>query len=503
MVLLAVPGIAQSKRVLIIADTARHWHGALKSRLEGAGYAVGGQYAGAPAVDSLDRLLAIEGWRSGKALAARSATGIPPLDGAPDLLIDLRAISVVRDVPVLTLELGGRRALGPAIADVFSGATHVELTVQLDGVAVAVARPMLGDRIWLSRVMDSVLEGAISLLVQSTGRHFAGRLLPLTAETAIATADRPLASTYLAALVAGLSARLLAKFTRQRPFYWQVAYRRIDGPGVAETGRLDGVPFTILPDDGQRFYADPFVIQRDGRHYLFVEEYPYSTGRGVISVAELGDNGTFGTPRIVLKEPHHLSYPQIFADQGDMFMLPESSGSRELVLYRAEHFPDRWVRDTVLLADRDVNDATLLIRDGRYWLFASERLGHGSASDTLSVFTALSLRGPWQPHRDNPLAIDLSAARPGGAVITSIGEQPMLPVQDGRGGYGSGLGLMTLARLDDDSVQFERPRPVHTGTAWPGRGIHTLNRAGQIEVVDSVGALRLEHAAARLPDRGG
>ena len=76
------------------------------------------------------------------------------------------------------------------------------------------------------------------------------------------------------------------------------------------------------------------------------------------------------------------------------------------------------------------------------------------------------------------------------AVINSIGEQPVLPVQDGRGGYGNGLGLMTLARLDDAGVRFERPRPVKAGAAWPGRGIHTLNRAGQIEVVDSVGTLR-------------
>ncbi len=490
MVLPRVPDDAHSKKVLIVVDTVRHWHAALAARLKGAGYVVGGQCADAPVVGAMDRLLVIEGWRAGPPLAAQSAVGIPPLDGTPDLVIDLSAASAVRAVPVVTIEFGGQRELGLAIADVFSGATHVELTTRLNGVAVGVARPMLGDRIWLSRVTNSVLEGAISVLAQTVRRHFAGRLVPLTAEISQPAAAPPLTPTYLSALVAGLSARLLAKVTRQRPFYWQVGYRRIDGPGVAETGQLNGVPFTILPDDGQRFYADPFVVERSGSHYLFVEEYPYSTSRGVISVAELDDDGAFGTPRIVLEEPHHLSYPQVFAHQGDMFMLPESSGARELVLYRAEQFPDLWVRDAVLLADRDVNDATLLIRDGRYWLFASERLGEGSASDTLCVFTATSLRGPWQPHCDNPLAIDLSAARPGGAMINSIGEQPVLPVQDGRGGYGNGLGLMTLARLDDAGVRFERPRPVKAGAAWPGRGIHTLNRAGRIEVVDSVGTLR-------------
>jgi hypothetical protein len=491
MALPALLALAHAKKILIVAHTPRHWEALLKSRLEAAGYVVGGQHDDAGPTDSVDQLLMIEGWRRIPPLAGRSATRIAPLQDAPDLVIDLTSSLADLDVPVLTLEFGGRSTLGPAVAEVFLGTRQVTLTVRLDGVAVGVASPMLDDRLWLSRVTDSVLAGAISLLVQAVDRCFADRLDRSTSEAAPPIPRRPLVLLYLATLASGLVTRLWAKLTRQRPFYWQVAYRTIDGPGIAETGRLDGTAFTVLPDDGQRFYADPFVIERSGKHYLFVEEYPYSTGRGVISVAELSEEGTFGTPRIVLEEPHHLSYPQIFAHEGEMFMLPESGGAGELVLYRSVEFPNRWVRDTMLLAGRDVNDATLLIRDGRYWLFASERLGQGSASDTLAVFSAPSLRGPWEPHCDNPIAIDLTAARPGGAFFVPDGDEPVLPVQDGRGGYGNGLGLMRLRRLGDDGVQFERPRPVRAGTAWPRRGIHTLNRAGRVEVVDSAAELRM------------
>ncbi|TIP76798.1 MAG: hypothetical protein E5X58_45090, partial [Mesorhizobium sp.] len=109
------------------------------------------------------------------------------------------------------------------------------------------------------------------------------------------------------------------------------------------------------------------------------------SGRGVISVAELGDDGSFGVPRVVLEETHHLSYPQVFAHAGEIFMIPESAAARELVLYRAAQFPDRWVRDTVLLTDKDFNDATLLESAGRFWLLGTERFGYGSASDTMAV----------------------------------------------------------------------------------------------------------------------
>ncbi len=482
----AVAEPKQSRTILIVGDAPRLWQGLLKARLASAGYIVGGQHHGDMGADALDRLLVLEGWHEDFPLAARGGEAIAPLDGLPDIVIDLTTNAESWDVPVLTLEFGGRRALGPAVAAVFAGATHVELTALLDGVPVARASPMLGDRVWLSRLTDGVLAGAIALLVQSVDRFFARRLTPLVGEGPVRVEQRGIAMSYFISLAGGVATRLWPKLTRQRPFYWQVAYRTIDGPGIPETGRLNGPSFTVLPDDGQRFYADPFVIERGGTSYLFVEEYPYATRRGVISVAEMDDHGVFGTPRVVLQQPHHLSYPQIFVDAREVFMLPESGGAKELVLYRAAKFPDRWVRDTVLLEGQDVNDATLLVRDGRYWLFASQRFERGSASDTLCVFSAPSLRGPWQAHRDNPVIIDLTAARPGGGFLSGNAGQPILPVQDGRGGYGHGLGLMQLTRLDDDRVQFERPRPVQMGPAWRGRGIHTLNRAGNIEVVDSL-----------------
>ncbi|WP_425351055.1 glucosamine inositolphosphorylceramide transferase family protein [Mesorhizobium sanjuanii] len=219
---------------------------------------------------------------------------------------------------------------------------------------------------------------------------------------------------------------------------------------------------------------------------MFVEEFPYATGRGVISVAELGDDGIFGVPRVVLEEAHHLSYPQVFAHAGEIFMIPESSAAREVVLYRAAQFPDRWVRDTVLIADRNFNDATLLGSDGRFWLLGTEWFGHGSASDTMVVYSAPSLRGPWTAHALNPIAVDHSATRPGGAFIRQ-GDALVLPVQNGSRAYGGGLGLMRLERLDDFDVRFTPPRPIEPGTAWARAGIHTLNRAGKVEVVDSAG----------------
>ncbi|MER9341544.1 hypothetical protein NKI41_12205 [Mesorhizobium sp. M0601] len=477
--------------ILIIghADPSRRWENELLARLSAAGHAVSSCRAPTPEPNArtMDNVLALEGRRFGPSLASRSRP-LPSGDTGPvDLIVDLTATAARRGTPVLTLEFCGQSSFAAGMTEMLASGRLPELTARLDGVAVARARPMISDRLWLSRTSNDLLAGAISLIAQCVARFSAGKLAPIAESPAPPLQKGGFIGHYLPFFGRGLVDRAVQKLRRgRRPFYWQVAYRLIDGPGVAETGLLDGKPFTVLADDGQRFYADPFVLERDGRHFLFVEEFPYSTGRGVISVAELGTDGTFGVPKVVLDEAHHLSYPQVFAHSGEIFMIPESATARELVLYRAVQFPDRWIRDTVLMTDRDFNDATLLESDGRFWLLGTERFGYGSASDTMAVYSAPALRGPWAAHALNPVAVDHSATRPGGAFIRQ-GDALLLPVQNGSRAYGGGLGLMRLDRLDDFDVLFAPPHPIGPGPAWARAGIHTLNRAGNVEVVDSAG----------------
>ncbi|TIX49902.1 MAG: hypothetical protein E5V33_30030, partial [Mesorhizobium sp.] len=167
----------------------------------------------------------------------------------------------------------------------------------------------------------------------------------------------------------------------------------------------------------------------------------------VISVVPFDASGTPETPRVVLEEPHHLSYPQVFERDGAVWMLPEASAGGRLTLYRATGFPDRWAAETVLV-EGEISDATLLEHGGQLWLFATDRDGYGSTSDTLVVFSAQALSGPWTPHPMNPVLIDLRMARPGGAFVRNREGRILLPVQDGTLGYGGGLGLSELLDLD-------------------------------------------------------
>ena len=487
-------GVINLITILIIVDTSppRAWYGELFRRLTASGYQPQVQHAALPGAGSrsLDLILGLERSRAPHSLALPA----PPLaevagQGGHDLTIDLTGRTTRGNAPVLTVDFDGQRDLAAGLAAMLAGGFRPELTARLNGVAVATARPMIGDRVWLSRAASDVLAGAVTLIETCVTRFATGKLLPM-ADAALALLQQSggdLLAGYLPHLAAGLGRRAMARLTTRRPFYWRTAYRLINGPGIAETRCIDGQPFIELADDGQRFYADPFVVERQGKTYLFVEEYPYALGRGIISVAELGPDGRFETPRAVLEEPHHLSYPQVFAHDGEVYMIPESSGASELVRYRAEQFPHSWVREAVLVAGVRLNDMTLLIRDDRFWLFGTEQRGQGSASDTMVAYSARALAGPWSPHKMNPILIDRRAARPGGPFITAADGRTYLPLQDGTDTYGGGLGIAELLVLSDEEVQFGPVQPIAPGDAWDRTSIHTLSRSGRLEVIDSAG----------------
>ncbi|YBV94370.1 hypothetical protein M1D80_07005 (plasmid) [Phyllobacteriaceae bacterium JZ32] len=473
--------------VILPSTGCRRWQVELVARLAEAGHAVSVKHGAAttPGPGGPRAVLALEAFRFGSSLAS-PCPPLPVADHGPaDLVIDLTSGPATYGAPTLTLTFCGRDSFPAGLAQTVADGGRADLAVSIDGAVVARGRPMIQDRLWLTRASDNLLAGAISLIMQAVARFAVGEK-PAATATPLAAADRSsFAWRYPLFLGKGVAERAAEKLAH-RPFYWQVAYRRIDGPGIAETGRLDGPEFTVLPDDGQRFYADPFVFEHDGRVYLFVEEFPYASGRGIISASELREDGMFATPQPVLEEPHHLSYPQVFARDGEIYMIPESASARELVLYRAEQFPGRWVRDTVLMRDIEINDATLFEAGESLWLISTQRFGYGSASDTMVAYSAPALRGPWKPHALNPIAVDHSAARPGGAFIRQDG-RVLLPVQDGSQTYGGGLGLIQLERLDHGDISFSPPRPILPGPAWNRKGIHTLNRAGRVEVIDSCG----------------
>lgn len=252
---------------------------------------------------------------------------------------------------------------------------------------------------------------------------------------------------------------------------WFIAYRRGSAP-----------PTPILPPAG-RFYADPFLFQRDGRRYVFFEDYDSTSGRAVICYLEIDEHGRHCSPQLALRQDCHLSYPFVFAEGDDIYMLPETAGHRTVELYRAARFPDEWTLERVLLRDVTATDATLLRQEDRWWLFVAVALDGGRPVDELCLFSSGSLHGEWEPHPLNPVVSDVRSARPAGRILSRDG-QLVRPAQDCSEAYG---GRLVFNRIDVLSRTEYREEPIGAIEPAVDTGnlrTHSYDSDGTYEVLD-------------------
>ncbi|CAN0466762.1 unnamed protein product, partial [Scytosiphon promiscuus] len=122
-----------------------------------------------------------------------------------------------------------------------------------------------------------------------------------------------------------------------------------------------------------QFWADPFIFNYKEDNYIFFENYDYSSQRGKISCGRVkGDELIEITD--VLSLDYHLSYPFIFEDKGDVFLMPETNENNRLEIYRCINFPNKWELYTTAFEGEKVVDASFYFdKDGQKWLFINKQ----------------------------------------------------------------------------------------------------------------------------------
>lgn len=261
---------------------------------------------------------------------------------------------------------------------------------------------------------------------------------------------------------------------------WVLMWYRSDG----FAGSLWRYHRLVPPKD--RFWADPFVIARDGRHHIFFEELMYAPWKGHISVVSIEADGTCSEPQVALAEPHHLSYPFLMEHEGTLYMIPESRSDSCIPLYRCVDFPTRWEKVMNLMDAVQAADATVHFHDGRWWLFVNliEQDG-ASSSDELFLFHADTFpTTQWHPHPMNPVVSDVRRARPAGRLFMH-GGRLYRPSQDCSERYG---GSWNLNVVDELSVTGYAERAISRADPhWAPDVVatHTYNADGGLHVIDA------------------
>jgi len=230
-----------------------------------------------------------------------------------------------------------------------------------------------------------------------------------------------------------------------------------------------------VSDIPARFVADPFMVQENHTWYMFFEVMNARTDQGDIGLATSEDGLKWSYRQIVLDEPFHLSYPYVFKWEGEYYMIPESGEANSIRLYQATGFPSEWSFVGTLLDGSHYLDSAILRFDDRWWLFTTPT----ERNDTLRLFYADELRGPWTEHPESPIIEgNANIARLGGRVLVFDG-RIIRYAQDDEPTYGNQVQAFEITELTTTSYREkgvgENPILEPGGTGWNARGMHHVD----------------------------
>jgi hypothetical protein len=275
--------------------------------------------------------------------------------------------------------------------------------------------------------------------------------------------------------------------------YWNIGLTVRSAAQILAEGRLGAVDWWRNPGL-DRFRADPVGCWDADRRGLriYFEELLLWSARGVIRSVGYDGMCCRDDFRDELALDVHLSYPSIAVVAGEPRMMPEMHEAHGPVSFGLKD--GRWTPRRAYLPNVHVLDPTPFEHDGTWFLFHTVA-GH-TANTVLHLQWAADPDGPWQPHPASPMQIGLAGARPAGAPFR-VGSRIYRPAQDSSGGYGAGLIIHEVLRLDRFGFEERRAAALapEPDTPYPD-GLHSFMPCGDRVFVD--GKLRAFIAWASL-----
>lgn len=260
---------------------------------------------------------------------------------------------------------------------------------------------------------------------------------------------------------------------------WQIAYYFGDED---ELGcQFERLRYLVPPKD--RFWADPFAVEYQGRTFIFFEELVLLAPKGRLAVIEVFEDAEPGEARVILEQPYHLSYPFVFDWEGALYMIPETAKNRTVELYRCEEFPHRWHLQQVLLDNINAVDATLWSGRGRWWMLVNVAEPGEVNTDELHLYWSATPLGPWTAHPRNPLVSDVRCARPAGPLF-SRGEKLYRPSQDCSVAYGHSVLINRVENLSENGYRETAVDRIAPGWRKDALRVHTVCGNTRLRVID-------------------
>lgn len=247
------------------------------------------------------------------------------------------------------------------------------------------------------------------------------------------------------------------------------------------------INFETIPNGLDFWVADPFPFEKDGMLYIFGEMYEYTKLKGSIAYTVLTDSG-FTKWKKIIEEPYHLSFPNIFIKDNGIYMCPEARQSGELYLYKCIEFPEKWVKEEVLIKNTNCSDTVFWKDDTGNYAFTCEWNGLNDHHMNVISFTD---RGPVFAPRENVICLADYYSRPAGKIFyDEVLQQYISVFQNCKPQYGSGLVFkefnLSFPNYTEKMVGMFTPKDIHCDLRKKFDGVHTFNMSEHYLVIDVI-----------------
>lgn len=228
--------------------------------------------------------------------------------------------------------------------------------------------------------------------------------------------------------------------------------------------------------------ADPFIVEDENCIFLFAEILDRNISRGKLGYAKIDQN-------LKIKiEPNidigcHTSYPEIFKYKNIWYMIPETSERKTIELYKANNFPNGWVKECALIHNIFAVDTTIFFKDGRCFIFIYEPKG----KENILSIGEIDLAEKKMIRKKVVKCYSNRIGRPAGKILLN-GDRMIRPTQYCINYYGEKVILKeftfdteSFEYREWDTTELEIKNILNDSKAF---GLHTYNKCNKLEVID-------------------
>ena len=233
------------------------------------------------------------------------------------------------------------------------------------------------------------------------------------------------------------------------------------------------------------FWADPFIIEKNGNLFIFFEVFNYFRNKGHISVGIYNESKqTIEKIKPILKKPYHLSYPNIIIYREKYYMIPESYQNKKISLYEFKDFPYEIKLKEHLFNDVVNVDTTVFVDENKVFLFTNPRFDYNTDfEENLDVYYSNDIVGPYKKIKEVSIdKYDKSNLRMAGNILRRKGNYYRVS-QNCERIYGEHMNLNHILNLSPDKYVEKHCGKFNLGINEPH---HTYNESKSFEVIDVV-----------------